>query len=206
MKRLIIPVMIFLMTSCSTLYETTTTTVNYIGDIVWMNDDGEEVRRYENSVIDYTKTMENSYSDGMSSRNVTKNPDSNLCKSEFIRFSSGGKTRMISGGMILIDNIRTEVVTDRHRYSETSLYNEISKFVCKSAGIRYRDLAYNDTLADMYMISGKKLDIVEFTAEFEKMFDITATRYAPRRTSTIHDLYEIVNWCKMFPETSHYKK
>lgn len=122
MKRLIIYMMV-LVSSCSTIYETTITKVNYIGDIVWMNDDGEEVKIYENCIIDYTEVKRIQFSDGTSSDIVIKNTNPSLLESEFIRFSSGGKTRMISGGMILIDNMRleTDVITYSHENKRTSM-------------------------------------------------------------------------------------
>lgn len=121
MKRLIIYMMV-LVSSCSTIYETTITKVNYIGDIVWMND-GEEVKIYENCIIDYTEVKRIQFSDGTSSDIVIKNTNPSLLESEFIRFSSGGKTRMISGGMILIDNMRleTDVITYSHENKRTSM-------------------------------------------------------------------------------------
>ena len=128
MKRLIIYMMV-LVSSCSTIYETTIMKVNYIGDIVWMNDDGEEVKIYENCIIDYTEVKRIQFSDGTSSDIVIKNTNPSLLESEFIRFSSGGKTRMISGGMILIDNMRleTDVITYSHENKRTSMkYQNLS--------------------------------------------------------------------------------
>ena len=94
-----------------------------------MNDDGEEVKIYENCIIDYTEVKRIQFSDGTSSDIVIKNTNPSLLESEFIRFSSGGKTRMISGGMILIDNMRleTDVITYSHENKRTSMkYQNLS--------------------------------------------------------------------------------
>lgn len=202
MKKIIIPMMI-IMSSCS-VQRTFTSTIRCTGDIVWMNDSGDEVMRWENSVIDSTVLQTYDFYDGSRTSKVIKNSlDRN--DGEFVKFTSGGKTMMISGGMILISNIRSES-TEMNMHKQ-SIYKEIDDFVYEQTGIRYVDTSYDYALIDIYVLAGKKLNIVEFIKEFEKRFDIvTRYRHVPQMTSTIYDLYDIVIWCKLFPETETYEK
>lgn len=193
--------MMIIMSSCS-VQRTSTSTMRCTGDIVWMNDSGDEVMRWENSVIDSTVLQTYDFYDGSRTSKVIKNSlDRN--DGEFVKFTSGGKTMMISGGMILIDNMRSEGT--EINMPQQSIYKEIADFVYKQTGIRYEDTSYDYAL--IYVLAGKKLDIMKFIQEFEKRFDIvTQHRHVPQMTSTIYDLHDIVIWCKMFPDTGYYEK
>lgn len=173
-------ILLFVAVSCSVPYSTTRTTC----DIIWMTDQGNEIARYEKSTISMT--------------HISHNPS-------VVRFTSGGTERVISGGMILIDNIETLVTTyishkDAHKMPGDCSPYDIMNFICEDIGIPGTMDIMNDSLNDIYSKSNRKLDMNRFIHKFNRRFMITQIDYnhIPVPSSTIYDLHEIIKYHHMF--------
>ena len=145
---------------------------------------GDEIARYEKSTINMT--------------HISHNPS-------VVRFTSGGTERVISGGMILIDNIETLVTLyishkDDHKMSGDCSPYDIMNFICEDIGIPNTMDIMNDSLNDIYSKSNRKLDMNRFIRKFCMRFMITQIDYnhIPVPSSTIYDLHEIINYYHMF--------
>ena len=150
-----------------------------------MTDQGNEIARYEKSTISMT--------------HMSHDPSA-------VRFTSGGTERVISGGMILIDNIETSVVhtdishTDAHKMSGDCSPYDVMDFICEDIGIPGTMDIMNDNLNDIYSKSNRKLDMNKFIRKFNRRFMITQIDYnhIPLSSSTIYDLHEIIKYHHMF--------
>ena len=174
-------IFLFAAVSCSVPYSTTTTC-----DIIWMNDQGNEVARWEKSIIDMAQAAH---------------------RQPVVGFTSGGTRRVISGGMILIDNVEVSHTvhdsgshTGVHNMSGVCSSYDILKFICEDIGIPDIGDIMNDSLDEIYSKAGRRLDMNRFISKFNKRFMITQIDYnhIPVPGSTIHDLHEIIKYHHRF--------
>lgn len=89
----------FMFASCSTYVQVS----NLVGDITWMNNDGEVVRQWDNATIQQTTSA----TDGLTYASATTHtPYKNGGWLSF--FAEDGTSVSINGGMAIIEDIRKE--------------------------------------------------------------------------------------------------
>jgi hypothetical protein len=98
--KILMPFMaMFMFASCSTYVQVS----NLIGDVTWMNNNGEVVRRWNNATIQQTTSTTDGFSYASS---TTHTPYKNGGWLSF--FAEDGTSVSINGGMAIVENIREE--------------------------------------------------------------------------------------------------